>query len=884
MTTGFDLISRLTSPTINPLEQGRMVKDFAQLLGWEPSERLDPTPNLQDVTHGHLIVEHGLENSAVITFLISPASQASLSSEQNRQILGISYNNLIDWHIYVERNQVTYIFNRIDPPEPVIQKRLSSSDIDGLRSTMLDQITGKAPNPNFPALDNALADTISYWKRNLAAELGNEPGLADYSALFNAIIFVRAVEDHQRRLQEGVSRVLLDEFGNSATEERNLRLILGNVLHRYINGRLPKNLFDPERLRVFDDLNPDLAYDLLSHFYKSLRVPYAYDFAIMSKHALSRIYEHYVSLLSFEEKSPQLSFVPRLPEEQYSKNYGSVYTPQFIARFFARFLHDLLPPITFRKLRILDPACGSGMFLRTFLEFQCARDLDAASSDEINLAFQNVKGIDIDENAAQATRLSLSLLYLVLMSGDLPKSLDIEASDALSYFESHPDMKGQFDVIVANPPFISADNQSKEWRSQMMRFMGELARGKQDSYAPFLKMAVDALKPGGYGMFVLPHSFLRQQSAQKVREYLQERTWIRCLADLSDIEVFGDKASYAILFIFQKKAERALPPGMEPEATIIFCRSQVGQALQDYLSGKRPIHRQYSIYNVEQIEFAEGEWNILPPQDAAVLRKFNQMRPLGDFASVLQGVVTGADNVFIRPLSEISQDDLPVWKPLLRDRDMQRYTTPGESAHVVFCPMLEGQVLSEHEIAEKYPKTWQYLLQKRDSLLHRGSAISAANWWLPARLRDPGKMFRPKIITPHLILLPRFSLDVQGKYLVSRSPVIVSLDLPGEMEVLKFILGVLNSTVGGWLLSRYSDKYSHGYARLEGKTLRSVPVPDPSKVPFAKLSYLLGLVDKKLAGNQDEQIDQAIDQEVAMLYGLTQEDIAVLGFKLKDKG
>ena len=877
MLNEFDLITKLTSPpgVLSSFELGRMAKDFAQLLGWEPSERMDAEPSLRGIASGHLIVEHGLEHAAVITFLISPNSQASLTPHQNKQILSISYNNLIEWNIIVEHDKVSFFFTRRYPAEPIEQQRLAVSNTDALRSTMLDQITGKAPNPNVPALDDALVNNISYWKRYLAAELDKKPGLADYSALFNAIIFVRAIEDHRRRLNDSKQNSLLDRF-SQLSEMSSLRLVITDALKEFVNGRLPPSLFDPERLKIFDGLKPEMARDLLSSFYQSRNVPYPYDFAIMSKHALSRIYEHYVSLLSFEE-SPQLSFIPPLPTEQYSKRFGSVYTPQFIARFFAKYLHNQLTPVAFRDLRVLDPACGSGIFLRTLLEFQLARYLDIPSSQEITQAFENIKGIDIDENAAQASKLSLSLLYLVLMSGDLPQSLDIKSEDALTYYENHPEMANQYDVVIANPPFISTDNQSTELRQKISEFMGDLARGRSDSYAPFLKLAVEALKPGGYGMFVLPHSFLRQNSASGLREFVYENTWIKGVLDLSDIPVFGEKGSYVILLIFQKKFEISATV-TPPQATLLICKDRVGVALQSFLSGERIDSTAYGIYDVPQSTFSSPEWQILPQSQAKIANKLDQFQSLGEYLDVLQGVVTGADDIFIRSATEIPEDEKVVWAPLLRDRDMLRYVLPKGSPFMVFSPFIDGVKLSEKELTENFPSTWKYLEANKKSLVSRRST-SSCEWWEPVRSRDPNKLFSPKLITPHLILLPKFSFDQHGLYAVSHSPFIVSKEPTKDVEMLKFFLGILNSTFGGWLISIHSDKYSRGYARLEGKTLKAIPVPNPAKVPYAQLSNFITLVERKLVGVRNLKVDEEIDLATYEFYQLTDSDLRTLGIK-----
>lgn len=878
MTEGFDIILRLTtSRSINPNELDRMFKDFSRILGWEPSSRYEPDPDLKDITNGHLVVEHGLEQSAVITFLLKPIDK--LEPDQSRKIVGVSYNNLTDWHLYVEKDKVSFIFNRRYPFEPIV-RTLSVTDIDSLRSTMFEQITETRQNPNFPSLDNALVENISFWKRNLAAELKGKPERLDYSTLFNAIIFVRAIEDHKRKSTPNNEWLLLQLLEQLRGDHKKVTVanILKAALNKLVNSNISKSLIDLDRLNIFDRASINTVDDLFSSFYKSKNIPYGYDFAIMSKHALSRIYEHYVSLLSFDEDDRQLYFFPPLPSEQTSKSYGSVYTPQFIARFFARFLYARIPPILFRKLVVFDPACGSGIFLRTLLELQCGPTFDGLSSDEIVQIFANSYGVDVDENAAQATKLSMALLYLVLMSGKLPRKLNIETNDSIRYVQRKEKLNNFFDAVIANPPYVAFDNQNREARETILKYLDDLSSKKPDSYLPFLKIAVDVLKPGGFGLFVLPHPFIRTDSAEKIREYISSRALINCLIDLSNIPVFKDKGSYVILLIFQKRAGDSQDIESQ-KATIIKCQDLVGHALQDFLLGRRTENPFYAIYDVDQKLFHSKEWSraLFAPQELTVREKIDAFQTLGSFFDIRQGVVTGADEVFIIKRNEIPPNENEVWRPLLRDRDMQRYTVPSTTQYYTFYPVLDGKKITETMMESAFPKTWKYLKKNKDRLPHRKQAEKL--WWCPTSLRDSSKLFSPKIVTPHLVLVPRFSLDVKGKYVVSHSPFLTLEDLSHDANILKFFLAVLNSTIGSWLLSTHSDKYSRGYARLEVKTLSSIPVPDPSKISPNQITNIIKLVEKKLTGDFSPQIDKDIDNLVAKIYGLTHNEKLVIGFE-----
>jgi len=880
----YNTIEQLTSPTFAHGASTRLLlNDFASELGWKPSDHLD-VPDLRGIANAHLVVEHGLENAAVITFLQD--SWQNLDFSMKKRLLNISYNNLVDWHIQVQSDKVVFIFNRTDPPTVVESRFISRDSYDSLRSEAFEQISGERPNPNIPALDDALIKTISLWKRNLAAEMaeiGQSVSNDAYSVLFNTIIFARAVEDNYQRSplhssSPNLTRTLLETWNGQGESGKSLRVALRSILEDLTGGTVPDYLLDDNKLRIFDDLPKTTIYALLSDFYRNKYATYyTYDFSLISKHALSRIYEQYVSILRHEElDQPALLLFSRLPNEKWEKSFGSIYTPQYIARFFARFLREQMPPLVFKRIRAVDPACGSGIFLRTLLELKCDPRQDDITTELIDRAFGDVVGLDVDSNATQATILSLSLLHLVL-TDTLPESLNVFASEAIEYYQKNSQVKEYFDAVIANPPYVALTTQDPAMRQHITEFMGEHASGRIDTYLAFLRLGLEMLKPGGYGMFVIPHSFLLSGNASRVRKLIFETSWIRCLADLSTIRVFEDSSSYVILLIFQKKtdAEHKAPPSL-----IIKCRDLVGLALQDALAGIQKETNFYSIYEVDQTAFGKDQWIILPPTEASLVRKFEELPTVGNFLDAHVGFISGADDIFIIPVEKLPRGEEALFVPFLPDREMKLYTVPEKTAYYFFSSFIDGRKLEEEELKNKFPKTWEYLMSHKYKLESRLPVLKGTlAWWQPERPRNPNNMMRSKIVTPHLVIVPRFSLDHEGKYAISQAPFLYPKDTGAENDLLRFFLAVLNSSTCYWYISKHSHKYRAGYTMLGPRILKQTPVPDPAYVDPVQMRRLLNLVDKRLfAIGADALIyEKHIDRLVADLYNLSPQEKSVLG-------
>lgn len=195
MASTAEIIYRLTEATLTSLERQRSLHDFAQEAGWYPSDELVEYPGTEEFANGHLLVEHGMANTAVISFLKPDRSFRILGRSSQLRLLELSYNNLVDWHLLPDGRGLTAIYNRADPP-----RDFRLDDHEAWRADAFAQISGRKVKPEFKALDDAFVSTISFWKRAIGGEVGTLATNEKLSALFNVLIFVRACEDHWRQI------------------------------------------------------------------------------------------------------------------------------------------------------------------------------------------------------------------------------------------------------------------------------------------------------------------------------------------------------------------------------------------------------------------------------------------------------------------------------------------------------------------------------------------------------------------------------------------------------------------------------------------------------------------------------------------------------------
>ena len=545
------LHSKLTSK-FESSKTKKLVLNFAKELGWNPSYFIPASKT--EKSNGYLVIEHGLQNSAIISFL--KVRNEDLTKIEEENLLSLSYNNLVDWHITVDERYVNYYYILKKDNRKIETLKIEvGNEFESLRVETFLEIIQKKPNSNIKSLDDILIDNISNWKRFLSSELDNKVNLTSLSYLFNSIIFLRSIEDSKKRYNELNSgkNVLIDIINQN--EKLNFLQIIQSAENILIE--IPSYIVQKKSLEIFNEINILDLKRLFKSFYQNDYNRFRYDFSIMTKQALSRIYQKYVSLLSIPDtqvSNPNLFNISDIPLEKINREAGAYYTPEYIARFFSKYISKSYTDKEFDEIKILEPAVGSGIFLRTLLETEIEQRIERNSGLNISTLFKNILGVDIDLNACLATNLSLTLLQYTFNKKLIePKIIN---NDSIKLMQSLFKNKTLFDVIVSNPPYINQNNKDKSFINNLKDILTNLAYGKVDAYQGFLKLSIDLLKPNGIALFVLPHNFLISESSKKLRNYLLKNCHIDVLADLSAIDVFENVSTYTVLLIIRKKSKQ----------------------------------------------------------------------------------------------------------------------------------------------------------------------------------------------------------------------------------------------------------------------------------------------------------------------------------------
>src|SRR5207245_588905 len=151
-------------------------------------------------------------------------------------------------------------------------------------------------------------------------------------------------------------------------------------------------------------------------------------------------------------------------------------------------------PKQIEKIRILDPACGSGSFL--IGAFQCLIEYHTRY---------------LAEHPKEA--------HIHSLFPDLLK--DDNGEPRLSVVRNARIVKaGGFDCVIGNPPYVRQESLS-EFKDYFEEHYDSFD-GVADLYVYFMEKGIRLLRKGGYYSIIVSSSFLRTTFATRLREFLKK--------------------------------------------------------------------------------------------------------------------------------------------------------------------------------------------------------------------------------------------------------------------------------------------------------------------------------------------------------------------------
>jgi hypothetical protein len=750
-------------------------------------------------------------------------------------------------------------------------------------------------------VDQEILKEIEGWRETLARNLAlrntrltvQELNFAVQSTI-DRILFLRVAEDRGSeeygRLQALLNGV--NTYGRLAD------------LYRQADAKYNSGLFD---FRA-DTLTLPLQLDdrVLKGIIAGLYYPQSpYEFSMVSADILGQVYEQFLGKV-IRLTTAHHAVVEEKPEVK--KAGGVYYTPTYIVDYIVQHTVGELvkdkTPQQVEKLRTLDPACGSGSFLlgayqcllRYHLDWYTAHDPEKwaarkgpairhvseqewrlTTAEKKRILLNNIYGVDIDRQAVEVTKLNLMLKVLEGETQetlqprliheralpDLGKNIqcgnslierdywdrtqmtlfdeeEVRRVNAFDWQAAFPQAigAGGFDATIGNPPYGAAASAAEieYYRSHYIS-----ASATTDSYALFIEAASRLLRPGGRLGMIVQSGWVSAPGMLRLREVFASRFRPLQFASMP-YDVFGAYVDTVIV-----TAER-IPSGMalsalseSPVELVVFPPRFKIRSVDDFAAHVKAADA------AKWVGRGSGEFLItLSDTERLILDKVRSARAkFADVADIQRGVT---------PL-RTSPDEPPVNPARAFLGTVRRYSfAPGPRAFIRY-----DETLAEYK---------------------------------PPRYFEGPRLLLRELISRQSRLQGTYTDE---SFITNKS--MQSLLLTDNRYHIWYLLGILNSSLLSWYflaihsVGRRDDFPKIVLQQTRDLPFRSIHFGQPADAGchdrlVALVQRMLELhkvhaaarmpADRELYARQIEATDREIDALVYELYGLTQDEIAVV--------
>lgn len=580
---------------------------------------------------------------------------------------------------------------------------------------------------------------------------------------------------------------------------------------------------------------------------------------------------------------------------------GEFYTPDWLADFLIEEM-DLKPDL---NQKILDPSCGSGIFLVKMINFfkHIGEKKQLKNQAILACILKNIHGFDLNPIAIFTSKVNylLNILDLIDPVFDNNISLPIFEKDALIEKDRN------YDIIIGNPPWVNWEDLPINYRTDLIEkckayglfslkgFQARLGGGRKDFSIIFLYFCIDNyLKLGGKLGFLITQTIFKTKGAgEGFRGFTLENVNVPLkvikVHDLVEIRPF-DSSNMTSLIIMVKGKRTTYP--IDYIKWKYLKNKDIIDSLEKFYSQTYKIPL---LANPIDENNEKSPWVTLPKE---LFSLKSQLKP-SDYTAYLGMNSGGANGVYwvkilskkdnlveivnlpeegkkkVKKIKAIIESDLLY--PVIKSRHLKKWDVNQTNIFTIITQDINSRKGYEN-LEKQYPNTFNYLLNFKKLL------ISRAAFKKYFKNTDPFySMFNisEKLFYPYKVVWNRMGKRLEAAVISSQTdkelgkkiliPDNVLSFIPfKELEEAHYVCAIMNSSLNSFLLNQFSVSGAKSYGTpsilnyLNIKKYNQSPIHEK----LSKLSKILHLETKKDKNSIEKQIDDLIFELYQIPYDI----------------
>jgi adenine-specific DNA-methyltransferase len=514
---------------------------------------------------------------------------------------------------------------------------------------------------------------------------------------------------------------------------------------------------------------------------------------------------------------------PRLPVIEPK---GVVYTKRWVVEL----LLDLAGYTSKADLAAavaVEPAAGTGAFLGPMIKRLA--DSCQRRGRPISDSYHSLIAYELDEQSAQRARaFAIESLKMCGVNPEVAEELAKAWVRTADYLFDSINVKADF--VVGNPPYVRLED-IPEGRALLYRDAYTTMRGRADLYVAFFEAALSQLKDGGTCAFICADRWMRNQYGGELRELITSHFAVDVVIEMHNAAAFQDEVdAYPAITVIRRKKQRAV--------VVASAGPQLGDVPSGTISGALLARESGNDYRlIEGLRAARVDnwfkgsapWPCHSPEQLALLRRLEEGFPaLETFARVGIGVATGNDRVFITKDEHLVESSRLLRLALAKDLCEGQVRWSG---HYLIDPWERDGLVD----LARYPRLHAYLIEHRDALKERHTALKNTSAWYKTIDRVTHSVTgKSKLYIADIKNRFDPALD-DGETYPHHNLYFVESD---EWD-LRVLGGLLMSSIGQFFIDSYGVRMRGGYMRFQAQYLRRIRVPNPKDVSLVHAQELI---------------------------------------------
>lgn len=515
---------------------------------------------------------------------------------------------------------------------------------------------------------------------------------------------------------------------------------------------------------------------------------------------------------------------------------GAIYTPSeireyIISQSFRKVGNQLL------NAKIADISCGCSGFL-----YSAAKEIKRRTGNSYQIIFQNqIFGLDIQEYSVTRSKLLLSLLAISEGEDIEQFHFNIHQGDTLifNWSEVINDFQG-FDVIVGNPPYVSARNLDVSSKENV-KLWEVCSTGNPDLYIPFFQIGYENLAPNGILGYITMNTFFKSLNGRALRRYFEENRITIRIIDFGTHQIFKSKSTYTCI-CFLENAEQNF---------VEYYKSVTKE-----LPNNRNLYNKVNFHNLD----AKKGWNL--NNNEVISRIESVGTPFGELYKTRHGIATLRNDLFIfKPVAEdedffylqngnLYPIEKGICKDILNSNKLSRCIDFDNVREKVLFPYNDEnkpKALEEEFLKDVFPEAYKYLKKKKQELAMRDKGEGKyEKWFAFGRTQSLEKV-------ENKLFFPKYS-DKTPDFLISNDIDLLfynGLAVIGHSEEEMLLAKkIMESRLFWYYIKKTSKPYSSNYYSLNGNYINNFGICDFTN---NEIDFILNENNKEVLNNFFEE-------------------------------